>query len=241
MLKKTITYFLSLSALASVVFLLSFSHERHSKKLVKKFNLTIENNHEHRFANEKNILDFISELQGPINNKSLDQISLSLIEKKLKQIDFVKDAQIYMEINGEIHLRVWQKEPIARIKIGSKSYYLTQEGVMNTCSWYTPEVILVEGIFFKTDIKILKEMIQYVNNDELLKNQIIGIKKISSKLFNLIPKKGDYVIELGDLSNYEDKLERFKALYKQYTMLLESAVYKKIHLQYSGQVVATKI
>lgn len=221
---------------------MTFSHARHNKRFVKKLNLHIEDGSERGFANEKNIRSFIYVLQGPVEKKSIDQVELFLIEKKLKQFDFIKKAQVYMELNGELKVNIQQKKPIARIKIASKNYYLTQEGtLMNICSWYSPEVLLAEGIFLETDMKMLKEMIQYINDDELLKNQIIGVKKISSKYFNLLPKIGDYVIEFGDLSNYKDKFDRLKAFYREYTELLEERAYKKIRLQYAGQVVATKI
>ncbi|WP_103327483.1 cell division protein FtsQ/DivIB [Bacteroidetes bacterium endosymbiont of Geopemphigus sp.] len=242
MLKKTGIYFLTLSTLALIIFLMTFSHAQHNKRLVKKLNLSIEDGSEHRFANEKNIRNIIYALQGPIEKKSINQMQLSLIERKLKQLDFIKEAQVYMDLDGQLNVYIRQKKPIARIKTASKNYYLTQEGaLMNMCSWYSPEVLLAEGIFLETDVKMLKEMIQYINDDELLKNQIIGIRKISQKYFILLPKMGDYVIELGDLLNYKDKFEKLKAFYRQYMELLENTTYKKIRLQYAGQVVATKI
>ena len=58
--------------------------------------------------------------------------------------------------------------------------------------------------------------------------------------FELIPRVGSQVIELGDADNLEEKFENLKLLYLEGFNKIGWNKYERISLKYKNQVVCTK-
>lgn len=87
---------------------------------------------------------------------------------------------------------------------------------------------------------ILFDFAEYINNDPFWNNQIEQIN-INDKLkVELVPRVGEQIIIMGDLTRYKQKLEKLKKLYLYGLNEMGWNQYKTINLEYKDQVVCTK-
>ncbi|WP_238784790.1 cell division protein FtsQ/DivIB [Blattabacterium cuenoti] len=217
-----------------------FSQKTHKNRIVKKFNIVIDPLSENHFINEEIVKKILFYKTEEIEKK-IGQLCILIMEKKLNNYPFIKKSEVFLSVDGTLNIRILQKEPILRIKNGNKEYYLTKDAEnLELSSFFSPKVILAKGAFSKEEKKYLTNLIKFINSDELLKNQIISIKKNNENSFILIPKIGNHHIILGNIKDFKNKLNKLKAFYKQYLNKIDIDQYKRIDLQYKDQVVAKK-
>ncbi|BBA17195.1 cell division protein FtsQ/DivIB [Blattabacterium cuenoti] len=218
--------------------LFCFSKKTHQNRTLKKFYIVIDPLSKNHFVNEKIVKNILF-----YNNKTkkIGQLCILKMEQKLNNYPFIKKSEVFISVNGTINIKIWQKEPILRIKNGNKESYLTKDAEnLELSSLYSSKVVLAKGFFSKEEKKYLANLVKFINSDELLKNQIISIKKNNKNLFVLIPKIGNHYIILGDIKDFKKKLNKLKAFYNQYLNKIDISQYKSIDLQYKDQVVAKK-
>ncbi len=217
-----------------------FSQKIHKNRNLKKFNIIIDPLSKNHFINEEIIKNILFSRIENIEKK-IGQLCILRMEKKLNNYPFIKKSEVFLSVDGTLNIKIWQKEPILRIKDGNKEYYLTKDAEnLELSPFYSSKVILAKGPFSKKEKKDLIKFVNFINYDELLKNQIISIKKNDHNLFILIPKIGNHYIILGNIKNFKNKLNKLKAFYKQYLNKIDINRYKSIDLQYKDQVVAKK-
>nr|WP_185872438.1 cell division protein FtsQ [Blattabacterium cuenoti] len=226
-----------------IIFMISifyFSQKIHKNRNLKKFNIIIDPLSKNHFINEEIIKNILFSRIENIEKK-IGQLCILRMEKKLNNYPFIKKSEVFLSVDGTLNIKIWQKEPILRIKDGNKEYYLTKDAEnLELSPFYSSKVILAKGPFSKKEKKDLIKFVNFINYDELLKNQIISIKKNDHNLFILIPKIGNHYIILGNIKNFKNKLNKLKAFYKQYLNKIDINRYKSIDLQYKDQVVAKK-
>ncbi|WP_238784588.1 cell division protein FtsQ/DivIB [Blattabacterium cuenoti] len=221
-------------------FLFYFSQKTHQNRTLKKVNIVIDPLSKDHFVNEKIIKNILFPKIEKIEKK-IGQLCILRMEKKLNNYPFVKKSEVFISVDGSLNIKIWQKEPILRIKNGNQEYYLTKDAeVLELSPFYSSKVILAKGPFSKKEKKYLADLVKFINSDELLKNQIISIKKNDHNSFILIPKIGNHNIILGNINNFKNKLNKLKAFYKQYLNKIDTNQYQSIDLQYKDQVVAKK-
>ena len=79
-----------------------------------------------------------------------------------------------------------------------------------------------------------------VSNDEFLKMHVIEIQQDSVGYFLLKIRALDWEVELGDLSELEQKITKFKAFYQKAKKEDMLHAYSRINLKFKQQVVCTK-
>ncbi|XCI75799.1 MAG: cell division protein FtsQ [Flavobacteriales bacterium] len=240
-MKYKLTYFTIVLATVAVISLIIFTQKYHKERFLKNIRIIVDTSVRIFFINDQDIKRLIFTTYGAISRKKLHEINTLEIEKKLDSHPFIQKSEVFLTTDGMLNVIVRQQEPVLRIKDGIKSYYLTKEGqLMPLSPTYATEVILAEGPFSKEDRKKLISLISYINIDKLLKNQIIGIRKVASNSFNLITQINHYIIAFGSLMDLDVKFGKLKAFYEQYLDKIETNQYKMIYLQYKNQIVAIK-
>jgi len=238
-MKNNKIYFFLILYMICMIFLLYFSQNTHKNRILKKINIIIDPLSKNHFVSEKIIKNILFSKKEKIEKK-IGQLCILRMEKKLNDYPFIKKSEVFLSVDGTLNIQIWQKEPILRIKNGNKEYYLTKDAEnLVLSSFYSSKVILAKGPFSKEEKKYLTNLVRIINSDELLKNQIISIKK-NKNLFVLIPKVGNHHIILGSIKNFKNKLNKLKAFYKQYLNQIDINKYKSIDLQYKDQVIAKK-
>lgn len=243
-MKNKIHYLILLLGLILLGFLTNFMATRHENKKVNLLNIHLQGFKKDSLLNKKDIKKILIKSQKKISleDQKISEISVSEIEKMLQSHPFIKRSEVFFSPNGSLNINIWQHRPLARIKNQTKEYYLGSEAQMiNLSPENTAKVILVSGDFSKKEHESLKEIIELIEEDSLLKEELIGIKKIISEEFKLILQLRNHLVILGTVDNFREKLINLKEFYEQYltkTDIIE--YYKVIDLQYKDQIVATK-
>ncbi|WP_395091023.1 cell division protein FtsQ/DivIB [Vaginella massiliensis] len=236
---KVLKAFLGLILLGVLV---GFSVQRNACRKVKSFHINIAHQNNNYFLNDSVVKDILDDPKQPILKTPIGNLDLYKLEKKINASPYINSAQLSKDVYGNLNLEIEQKEPIARVNTARDEFYITRDGNrMPLSAVYSAPVMMIAGDVKENEYQGLSDLVQYINADNLLKNHIIAIQKVGQRSFNLIVNKGDYIIELGTLNNFDVKLKNLKLFYTQFLNLEELKIYKKISIKFVNQVVATKI
>ena len=196
-------------------------------------------------------LNFVSkeDVQNLLQDKSvypigvrLDHINTDRLENYLKGKSRIKTAECFKTPNGELNVRVTQREPILRVKGIYGDYYVDSERkMMPTSTIFTAYVPIATGYVTKElALGELGEFALFLRDHSFWNAQIEQIDVAKNGEVTLVPRVGDQLILMGTLENYQDKLDRLYALYVNGFNKIGWNKYKQITLKYEGQVVCTK-
>ena len=194
-----------------------------------------------------------------ILGKPVKDVSVEEIEGRLKQIRELKEAEVYMTIDGTMHIYADQRDPVMRvIPDGGGDFFIDEDGVVvRKRNLYTPRLHIVGGnininsamlngiSIFDTTIKnsILKDIYQlvtYINDDSFWSAQIDQIYVDNNDKIELIPRVGNQRIRLGTIENFEGKLRNLEAFYDKVMPEVGWNKYSFINLEYKDQIVCKK-
>ncbi len=226
---------------AVFIFLVSFSAKRHACKPLKDISVSVDHESGKYFVNDSLVKKVINGKQLHVSSTPLGNMDVKEVERILDRNSFIQKSQVYQDIDGNMKIKIDQETPVARINTGFDEFYLSEQLTkIPLSSLYSAEVILVGGNVTEEDFFGLKKLIKNISADKLLKKHIIAIKKEQPNSFILLVNKGNYIIEFGELKNFEEKFEKLKLFYAQYLGKVGLDYYEKINLKFNNQIVATK-
>lgn len=194
----------------------------------------------------------ISAFGNDLENSDLASLEVERMERILEADPFVKNADVYIDQNNYLRIRVQQREPVLRVLDNKgNNYYLDATGkkmppsrnfaarvIVGTgnIAAYTPEFLDKR----KSSLRDLFQLTQTLLADEFFASFIQQIHVNNVGEFILIPLIGDQRIELGNAKKLDDKLNRLKIFYQEGMPYEGWRKYETINLKYSGQVVCKK-
>ena len=247
--KQMATAMMWVLAGCGTIVLLAAAVKQNNQRLCYGVDVRITGASKHLFINEqdvKKILNDYSEVKptgGPVQS-----IDLRKIERIIERDVWVKNAELYVDINGILQVRVDEREPVARIFTESNnSYYIDISLKMLPLSEkVTARVPVFTGFPAETAIlnnkekNLLKDV--YLLADAISKEPFLHALTeqihIQHGKFEIIPKIGDQLILLGDSENYEQKLKNLKLFYQKVMTKTSWNRYSEINLQFKNQIVA---
>ncbi|WP_410878794.1 cell division protein FtsQ/DivIB [Myroides sp. DW712] len=230
-----------LMMLGAVLFLYSFSNERSTHRNLKGVDIIFKGEETH-FVTSSDVKDIVTNTSGNISGQDRTTVDLNALEKGVMQNELIKEAEVYVTIDGFLKVEINQKKAIGRVVGEGESYYLDENGSrMPLSDNYAERVILVEGNI-KSDMQgELKRMLDVINADAFLKRDITGISIQPNEVIYLKSRVNKFQILFGSFNEMERKLKNYKA-FMQYAMNenIEIDSYKKINLKFTQQVVCSK-
>ncbi len=187
-----------------------------------------------------------------LENSELINLDVERMERVLEADPFVKNADVYIDQNNQLHINIEQREPLVRVLDNNgNNYYLDAAGKkMPPSKNFAAHVIVATGNLSpytpefrekrKSSLKDLFHITQTLLADEFLKSFIQQIHVNNAGDFILVPLIGDQKIVLGSARKLEDKLNRLKIFYQQGMPYEGWRKYETINLKYSGQVVCKR-
>jgi cell division protein FtsQ len=183
----------------------------------------------------------------------------------LKSRQIIDKAEVFVTEPGIVNIEISQKTPFVRIinRYG-QSYYLDRQG--NIIPWthgFSPFVLVANGFIAEPfslgktlnilDVKHdsisrplhtiydVYRLADFITADDFWNSQIEQIYVNNKYEFELIPRVGAHIIELGRVEDLEEKFDNLKIFYLRGLNNLGWNQYEKISLKYKNQVVCTKI
>jgi cell division protein FtsQ len=178
---------------------------------------------------------------GIIKNMPKEKLVLNTIEKVIETNDMVKSAQVYLTINGELTSNIVQRQPIGRVE-GKTKYYLDEEGKnMPLSSNHSARVPIITGNITGRSLEDVYEILNYINGDDFLRKNVIGIHIEDEGNYQLKFRMENFVVNLGNVDDLEQKFNNFKAFYTKAARDKTLENYNIVSLEFNNQVVCTKI
>jgi cell division protein FtsQ len=187
-----------------------------------------------------------------IENEPLGQVDVARIEQVLEQDPFVENAETFVDVKGNLNLKITQRQPILRvIDDNNLNYYLDKNGAkMPLSKYYSARVPIVTGAvppyvsgflgLKKYALKDVFNLVQRLNADAFFAPMLQQIIVDPAGEFTLIPILGDQKIRIGTLDDLDEKLERLKVFYKEAMPYEGWKKYRSISVKYKGQIVCKK-
>ncbi|MDR2680269.1 MAG: cell division protein FtsQ [Tannerella sp.] len=219
-----------------------FTRDVHDYPACTEVEVVIADSLEKHFLKERDIVAYLKKARLYPLNMAGDKINTHSIKNQLLKNEIIEQAEVIRTVSGKIKIVVSQKMPILRVFTPGGSYYVDKSGKVMPSSLgqaiYVPVASgNIEKTFATTD---LYKFALFLQEDEFWNDQIEQIYVRSVDDVEIIPRVGSHCIILGNLENYEDKLERLRLFYEQVIPKMGWEKYSVINLKYRNQIVCTK-
>jgi cell division protein FtsQ len=237
------------------VFLVSSANSRRCRGI----SIDIRDSSDYHFVTKRQLLNLVYGTTGKILGKPVKDVSVDEIESKINGLRELKEAEVYMSIDGTVHVYANQRDPLMRVMPnGGGDFFVDKDGVVvRKRNLYTPRLHVVGGnvnissamlngvSVLDTSIKntILKDifyLVEYINDDSFWSAQIDQIYVNNDDRIDLIPRVGNHVIHLGTTENLEGKLRNLMTFYDNVLPEVGWNKYSVINLEYKDQIVCKK-
>jgi len=230
----------------------------------KSIELNIDTNQQYCFLTEEELRKEIDATGEVIEGQKVKDLELDMIEMMLEDNIYIRNADVFITVDGIVKINVQQRRPLVRISNAyDERYFLDDFGrIMPLNPEHAARTIIANGYITETinDIKLIDadmenyndslkqnnihykifKLVQYIEGDAFLNAQITQIYINEKGEFELIPLVGDHVIILDNpLDNMELKFENLKLFYKQGLNKVGWDRYKYINISIENQVVCT--
>lgn len=167
-------------------------------------------------------------------------------------------ADVYTTVDGKVKVDIKQRKPLLRIyNEKGESFYLDEAGtMMPLSSKFTARVMIANGNikaglttnintenFDSVSVAQLKDLFllaEFISRDEFWKAQIVQLHVNAENEIELIPRVGNHVILLGDVSDLKEKFQKLMIFYKEGMARTGWNNYSLINLKFKNQVVCRK-
>jgi cell division protein FtsQ len=251
-----------------VIYLVMITGFISSKEKVQKITaleIRIIDSTDNQFIKSAEVRNMLEQKEFNPFGKPAVTVNLRDIERALKSRQIISRAEAFITEPGVVHVEIRQKTPSIRIfNRQGQGYYLDNSGnIIPLSANFGPHVIVASGYITepfrigqtqnifdvahdslsrsKMTIYEVYRLADFISGDDFWKAQIEQIYVNSNHDFELIPRVGPHVIELGRADDLEEKFGNLKLLYLEGLNNLGWNQYDKISLKYKNQVVCTKI
>ncbi len=238
-------------ALAVVSFAVAFSERKLGSQTVNDVIVRIENIKDNHFINEQDILRLMLLDRENLKGADLGRVNLKEIESRIKSDRFIKDADLYSDIKGNLIVRATLRRPIARIiRNDGPDAYIAEDGTLMPVSGkFTARVVLISSdnassLLARENLKSdeagnrLMNLLERIVADNFWRAQIAQINVSSKGKLTLFPQVGAQTIEFGKAEDVDVKLQKLKVFYKEILPQMGWNRYKRVNVEFEGQLVA---
>jgi cell division protein FtsQ len=202
---------------------------------------------------EKDVKEIVRRaFEEKVENEPLGKVDVARIEQVLEQDPFIENAETFVDVKGNLNLKIFQREPILRvIDNNNLNYYLDKNGVkMPLSKYFSARVPIITGAvppyvsnFLQQKKYALKDVFILVNSlnaDAFFAPMVQQIVVDAAGEFTIIPNLGDYKIRIGTIDDLDEKMARIKTFYKEVPPYEGWKKYHSISVKYKGQIVCKK-
>ncbi|MBK9600132.1 MAG: hypothetical protein IPO60_17875 [Flavobacteriales bacterium] len=199
---------------------------------------------------------------GPVIGTPIDKVDETGIEQRLRAISCVAEADVYHTMDGVLHVKARQREPIVRVvNADGTGFYIDKGGwTMPLNPNYTARVLVVTGQlaepFSKCDpvnvaagndslaehthSRAIHAMARSLMADPLWNAMCTQAVVDSDGDITLIPNVGMMRVRVGDGTRLVSRLAKLRTFFSEGIPQTDWRRYSAIDLRFDDQVVCTK-
>jgi cell division protein FtsQ len=221
--------------------------------------IDIRDSSDFHFVTKRQLLNLAYGKAGRIAGKPVSEVSASDIEGRIKMLHELRVAEVYIAIDGTVHVYADQRDPVMRVMPQSGGdFFIDEDGVVvRKRNLYNPRLHIVGGNInisqsmlngvsvLDTSIKnsILRDIfyiVNYLNDDDFWSAQIDQIYVDGNDEIDLILRVGNQLVHLGTAENFEGKLKNLEAFYDKVLPEVGWNKYSLINLEFEDQIVCKR-
>ena len=215
----------------------------------KGYDIIIHGASEQLFLDKSDILEMIP--ANTIQNVPVSSLDLRKMEEKIERHPWVREAQLFIDNNGLLKIKVAEREPVARIfTLGGSSYYID-----SACEKLplTDKIAVRLPVFTgfpsesarlnKADrifMRQIRDMSLFISSDAFWTAQIAQVDITPQRNFEMVPTVGNHIIEFGDGNDIENKFRRLFIFYQQVMSKSGLNGYERVNVQFARQVIGKR-
>ncbi len=229
---------------------IGFVEKQYDQRICISINVTIDNQFENYFINEVDIIDLISDGGDyRIVGESFEDLNLKEIETELLKTKFIRGAEVFKDLEGNLMINIDQSRPIARMMSRKMlDRYISDKGeVLPLSKRYTARVLLIDGSFAdnpklydlnKTEMgSQVMELLLFIENDKFWKAQISQMNIDSHGNIKMYTQVSKQVIEFGRPVEIHEKFKKLKIFYKDILPTKGWNSYERVSVKFKDQIV----
>ena len=244
-----------------VVLTLGFVEHTTNNTPVNELRVHVQGGEGMHFIDERAVRDEVIGSGTPVMGAPLGAIDTRIIEMRLRNIPCVASAEVYHTLEGTLHVKVRQREPVVRlINSDGSSFYIDKDGyTMPMDPDYTARVLVATGwltepgaingvrsVYENDSVQInfrsddIHRIALFVRHDPLWNALIDQVVVNADGEFELIPRVGAQRILIGDGTALQQRFEKLRVFYRDGISKADWRRYARIDLRFADQVVCTK-
>jgi len=228
--------------LGVIIFLLAFTNTRYCNNTCVDYRINLADENTSLITRGEIIL-LMESINDSIVGTTIAEVPIYEIERKIESLNDVQNAEVYINMEGMLHIDVIQKKAIVRVspKIGNDFYMDAQGSIFALSNNYTKHLLVASGNIQDTaDYIAVLNLAKQISSDSLWSSQIMQIYIKENKEIELVPRVGNHKILFGDISDVEEKLRRLYLFYKKGVNQVGWNDYEEINLKFKNQIVCVK-
>jgi cell division protein FtsQ len=229
--------------------LAGFASSRQNEKICEKVSIKIDNEYNNYFIGDKEVKSLLTR-EGERNLEGIpnSNIDLKNLEKRIESNKFVKNADVYRGLDGNIHVYVKQSRPIARIIRSDQDLYVDTEGnLLPLSERYSARVLpitrsanvrsLDKGFFQDSIGKAYLDLLLFIEGDAFWKAQLAQMHIDGNGKVSFLPQVGEHTIEFGKPAEFDKKFKKLMVFYKEVLPVMGWDKYKRVNIEYEDQII----
>lgn len=238
----------SLGAVGMLV-LLGFINRENDSVVCWNLAVEVDNSEGNYFVDEDIIRNTVYDLGDSIVGTLMTDISIHRLRNAILQHEAVKTVELTKTIDGQVKIKVGQRNPIARILLAdAPGYYIDSEGLpMPLSNKFTAHLLVFTGHVKAYDdideleaVKQMFELADFIRKNEFWSAQAEHFHVNEIGEFEMIPRVGNHRILLGEATELTMKFKKLKTFYAEILASGDLNLFTKIDLRFRDQVVCTK-
>ncbi len=248
--KKILVGSLWILAGIGTIVLLGAAIQKKNRKTCADTRIEISGAEKHLFIDEKDVMEMLDAAGKPAG-KPIGELNLRELETLLEKNSWVRNAEMYLDNNQVLQVRIEERQPVARVfALDGSSFYVDSGALRLPLSEKLSARVPVftgfpsgKTVLAHPDSLLLKDIVKlgtYILADSFWMAQVAQVDIAAGSEFEMVPVVGDHIIHFGRAENAEKKFDRLYTFYKKAWLQNGINTYEKLDLQYDNQVVAIR-
>ena len=143
-----------------------------------------------------------------VTSISKETLVLKEMESRLLENPMVRNAQVFVTVDGELGAKIEQRNPIGRVA-GSPNYYVDEDGKkMPLSNVYAARVPLITGTS-KNNFTELTPLLLELRDDEFMNQSVVGLHQHSDGSVELRMRKQNFKVFFGTMEDIDKKFQNY--------------------------------
>ncbi|MEM9894782.1 MAG: cell division protein FtsQ [Bacteroidota bacterium] len=232
-----------------ILLIVSFTSTRNEERQIENIDIEISEAEGLLFTDDEEVLDLMTEKSADyVIGVQVEELDPKILEERVELNPFVKDAQVFRDLKGNLQVLVEQSKPIARYFVdGKNDKYIDGDGrVLPIHSKYTARVPIVESELEwmwdqnLTETKYGKQvlaLIHFISEDAFWNAQIAQIILKKDGEVDLLPQVTKQIVHFGYPEHFEVKFSKLMTFYKEILPIKGWNSYTAVDLKYENQII----